>query len=154
MRRYIVIFLLTFFNLACFGQNQRIDSLINQISNSQIGIMRQYVWYPKMISAAGDTLITIGKPATKQLVAVLGDTCKGIIANHILSCIWNREIGEFARKDFREPQFTYNPDSPLAFFWDGLIFYLNAKSQIFSKENELIDNKIFWVHMLAKLNNE
>ena len=92
MRHFITILTLTFLCLTTFGQTEKIYSLIDNIHNKQVGIAMQYLWYPVMKSSSGDSLIKIGKSATKDLIAVLSDTTKGIVAHFILSTIWKNDL--------------------------------------------------------------
>jgi hypothetical protein len=88
MRHFLTILALTTLSFTSLGQKQSIDTFISKINNQQIVVMMQYVWYPKMFSHAGDSLIKIGKSVTYKLIPILNDTSKGIIAHYILSLIW------------------------------------------------------------------
>ncbi len=81
MQNSLIILTLAFFSLTSVGQKQNIDRLISKLDNQQIVIMMQYVWYQKMFSPAGNSLIKIGNPATDKLISFLGGTSKGIIAH-------------------------------------------------------------------------
>ncbi len=88
MRHFLTIFSLTFCTSTIFAQTRYVDSLIDKIDNGQIAISAQYVWYPKMTSQPGDSLIKLGKLVSPKLIAILTDKTKGIIAHFILAHIW------------------------------------------------------------------
>lgn len=150
MRHFITILTLTFFCLTTSGQTQRINSLIDSISNKQVGIAMQYVWYPVMKSSSGDSLIKIGKSATKDLIAVLSDTTKGIIAHFILSTIWNDELKNAGWKvGSRVDYIEKNLDSVNRVYLSGLTFYQDNNYRLFAEQDELDRNKKEWLTFIA-----
>ena len=92
MKYNFALILILFFSIKSNAQCDRIDPLIQELNNTQLKIRTGYVWFPAMYSAPGDSLLKIGKPATQELINVLDDTSKGIIAHHILVTIWNEEL--------------------------------------------------------------
>jgi hypothetical protein len=149
MRHFLTIPPIIFFSFTGFGQTKDFVKLLDKISNQQIVIMEQYVWYPKMFSPAGDSLIKIGKPATNELVALLNDTGKGIIVHYILSNIWARE----AVKAGRSPGSNVYPvpgtgNAVLKVLYNGFIFYIGNNSHVFAKGSDLEANEKFWLNLL------
>ena len=110
----------------------------------------QYVWYPVMKSSSGDSLIKIGKPATKDLIAVLGDTTKGIIAHFILSTIWNEELKKAGWKVGSGVYYIENNlDTVNRVYLGGLTFYQDNYYRLFAGQNELNRNKKEWLTFIA-----
>ncbi|MFT3844058.1 MAG: hypothetical protein QM725_03320 [Lacibacter sp.] len=124
--------------------------MIDSINNKQIGIAMQYVWYPVMNSSSGDALVKMGKSATKDLVSVLSDTTKGIIAHFILSSIWNDEIKKAGWKvGSRVDYIENNLDSVNRIYLSGLTFYQDNNFRLFVGQDELNRNKKEWLTFIA-----
>jgi hypothetical protein len=70
------------------------DSLIQKIDNKDAYIVMAKTMSPRMKSDAGDAIVKIGKSATPDLIKVLEDRNKGIIAHFILSEIWKAQWEE------------------------------------------------------------
>lgn len=140
--------MLTFFPTTTFGQREKVGSLIEKINNTQVIVAMQYVWYPVMKSESGDSLISIGKSATKDLVTVLNDTSKGIIAHFILTSIWADDLINEGRKV--GSGVSYIPkDSVNRIYYTGLTFYQDNDFRIFAKQDELDRNKNEWLAFIA-----
>lgn len=145
MRYFLTILTFTFFYLTTFGQTKNIKSLIDSINNKQVGIAMQYVWYPVMKSSSGDALLKIGKSATKDLISVLDDSAKGIIAHFILSNIWGQEIKKAGWNVGSRVEFIENNlDSINTIYLSGLTFYQNSSFRLFVGQEELERNKKEW----------
>lgn len=150
MRHFITILTLTFFCLTTFAQTQKVNSLIDSINNKQVGIAMQYVWYPVMKSSSGDALIEIGKSATNDLISVLSDTTKGIIAHFILSTIWKDEIKKAGWKvGSRVDYIKNNLDYVNQIYLAGLTFYQDNNFRLFVGQEELNRNKKEWLTFIA-----
>jgi hypothetical protein len=72
----LFVLALFFIQAGSFAQSPRVQSLINRIDNNQLH------------SPAATKLIKIGKPASHQLIQVLDDSTRGIVAHYILQKIW------------------------------------------------------------------
>lgn len=149
MRHILTILLLTYFSLTCFGQKQNIDTLISKIDNKQIVVVTQYVWYPKMFSPAGETLIKIGKPLTNKLIPLLSDTNKGIVTQFILTTIWNKDLQKAGWKtESYVRNIKNNRDTVNEIYFSGLTFYQNNNLKIFARQDELDRNKNKWLKFI------
>ena len=146
MRHLLTILTLTFFCLTSVGQNQNIDTLISKIDNQQIVVVMQYVWYPKMFSLAGDSLIKIGKTSTDKLIPLLSDTSKGIIAHYILSNIWAdklEKVGQHLGSNVH--QVDNNTRAVLGILFTDFIFYQDNDRKNFARQVDLENNKKRWI---------
>ena len=145
MRHFLTIFALTTLGFSSFGQEQSIDTFISKINNQQIVVMMQYVWYPKMFSPAGDSLIQIGKPATDKLIPLLSDISKGIIAHFILSNIWRKELGKAGQTlGSNVHQVDNDTAAVLGILYTDFIFYQDNNRHIFSRQAYLESNRERW----------
>lgn len=139
-----------FYSLTTFGQTRKINSLIDSINNKQVGIAMQYVWYPVMKSSSGNSLVKIGKSATKKLIAVLNDTTKGIIAHFILSTIWSEDLKKAGWKVGSGVYYIPNNlDTVNQIYLSGLTFYQDNNNRIFTRQDELDRNKKEWQAFIA-----
>ena len=106
----------------------------------------QYVWYPVMKSSSGDSLLKIGKSATKDLIAVLSDTTKGIIAHFILSTMWSDDLKKAGWKVGSGVYYIENNlDSVNRIYLSGLTFYQDNNFRLFVGQDELNRNKKEWL---------
>ena len=146
MRQFITILALATLSLTCFGQKQSIDTLLGKIDNQQIVVMMQYVWFPKMFSPAGDSLISIGKPATDKLIPLLSDTSKGIIAHYILSNIWADKLDKAGQSlGSNVHQVDNDTTAILGILYTDFIYYPDNYRHNFSKQTDLDNNKQRWI---------
>jgi hypothetical protein len=154
MKKLLPLFLVAcvFANSSAFGQIDRIGRLIDSISNDQVGIVMQYVWYPAMKSRCGDSLANIGKLAARPLINVLDDRSKGIIAHFILSKIYRLELSRTGHVLGSNVWPVENEKNvSLRVFYMGFIFYVDNKNHLFAKQDDLNDNKKFWQKFFNEL---
>jgi hypothetical protein len=149
MRHLLTILALTTLSFASFGQRQSIDTFISRITNQQVVVMMQYVWYPKMFSPAGDSLIKIGKPATDKLIPLLSDTSKGIIVHYILSNIWADKL-EKDGQNLGSNVHQVDNDTPavLGILYTDFVFYQDNNRWNFARQVDLENNKRRWTSFL------
>jgi len=143
-----IIFILTLFsfNLSSLGQKPNVDNLLDRIDNKQVIIMNQYISYPKMFSAEGDTLIKIGKPVSDKLLRLLNDTSKGIITHFILSTIWSGDLKKAGWKVGSGVSYIQNNlDTVTRIYLNGLTFYQDNNFKLFAGQDELNRNKKEWL---------
>lgn len=89
------LFLFVFFvSATAFSQNATADNLIQQISNGDAYIVMTKTISPRIHGEAADKIVKMGKSATSQLIPVLADENKGVIAHFILSEIWKERWEE------------------------------------------------------------
>ncbi|WP_205573384.1 hypothetical protein, partial [Flavisolibacter nicotianae] len=151
MRQLLLIISLKFISLTTLAQTDRVERLVDSINDNQVGIAMQYVWYPKMKSPWGDTLIAIGKPATTQLFNVLNDTTKGIIAHFILSNIWANELSKAGHRiGSRVSPVEGLENISLQVLYSGFTFYADEQNHLFAKRMDLESNKKNWQTFLDK----
>jgi hypothetical protein len=147
MKRLLLVNTLILCIIYSIGQS-KVDSLIKKINNQQIGIAMQYVWYPVMNSSAGDSLITVGKPITRQMVAMITDSSRGIISHFILSSIWGKELEDAGWNLKSRVNRQLTKDSSIEVSFRGLKFYENNQSFIYAGQSELEKIKIAWLDFL------
>ena len=90
MKKFISITSTLFFlsfNLS-FAQKQNLDSLIQNINNKDAYIVLVKTMSPRIHGDSANSIVAIGKKATPELIKVLDNSNKGIIAHFILSEIW------------------------------------------------------------------
>lgn len=75
------------FNLS-IAQKQNLDSLIQNINNKDAYIVLVNTMSPRIHGDSAKSIVGIGKQATPQLIKVLDNKNKGIIAHFILLEIW------------------------------------------------------------------
>lgn len=78
------------------AQNKELDSLIQKIDNSDAYIVMTKSTSPRTKGEVTKQIIEIGKSATCELVQVLEDKNKGIVAHFLLSEIWKETWNEEA----------------------------------------------------------
>lgn len=76
------------------AQNKELDSLIQKIDNSDAYIVMTATTSPRTKGEVTKQIIEIGKSATCELVQVLEDKNKGIVAHFLLSEIWKETWNE------------------------------------------------------------
>jgi hypothetical protein len=133
-------FFIAIFLLACQGgfcQDANIDSLISQLSDTEIRGECNYNWVVKLNSKAGNMLERIGKPATKKLLSALTDSARGIAAHYVLTRIYkpneaNLQLWAWAEKD------NLN-----VYKFNGLLFF-ESQNGTYTSRNELMSNLSNW----------
>ena len=132
-----VLTLTLFYSSISFGQTKVLDSLIQNISNKQAYILLTRTMSPRINSTVGIKIIQLGKAATPELIKVLDDQNKGIIAHFILSEIWkerwNQEICCAISNDGVLEIISIN----------GLKIYIDDNT-LFAKKDDLKRNKERW----------
>ena len=141
---FISFFLLSFLSVS--AQVDKTDSLIKKIHNKQLRGNCHYVWDLEMQSDPGRELTKIGKTATNQLIGVLTDPNKGIIAHYILTNIWVDTIRQ--RSSFEH----YAKDSFVHYEYNGLVFY-ERHNQWYSLKKNMEENKNKWLRILREKSN-
>lgn len=112
--------------------------------------MQQYVWYPKMFSPAGDSLIKIGRPATDKLILLLSDTAKGIIAHFILSNIWSDKLQKAGQPlASNVHQVDDDTTAVLGILYTDFTFYQDNSNRNFARQADLDKNKKRWLAFVA-----
>lgn len=79
-----------------WAQKQNINTLIEQINNTDAYIMLTQTMSPRISGTCANDLVKIGKKATPELIKVLESAHQGIIAHFILSEIWKDQWQEQA----------------------------------------------------------
>jgi hypothetical protein len=87
-QKKMITLLLLIISNTCFSQTKVLDSLIQKIDNNEAYVVLLKTMSPRINSKAGTKLIEIGKSVTPELIKVLDNDDKGIIAHFILSEIW------------------------------------------------------------------
>jgi hypothetical protein len=106
MKIFISTFLILFFQIS-IGQNKSFDELSDTINNSQIVVTTGRIWGAEMRSETGNEIVKLGKKVTPQLISLLTDNDKGIIAHFILTEIWRKKIGEVISSEVIEGKKLY-----------------------------------------------
>ena len=75
------------YNLS-IAQKQNLDSLIQNINNKDAYIVLVKTMSPRIHGDSAKSIVEIGKKATPELIKVLDNKNKGVIAHFILSEIW------------------------------------------------------------------
>ncbi len=120
-----------------FSQSRVIDSLIQNIDNKQAYILLTRTMSPRINSTAGSQIIQLGKVATPELIKVLDDQNKGIIAHFILSEIWKERWKE-------EICCAISSDGTIEIISiNGLKIYIDDNA-LFAKTDDLKNNKERW----------
>lgn len=124
-----------------FGQTKVIDSLIEKINNDNANILLVKTMSPRINSDAGNRIVTIGKEASPELIKILDNQNKGIVAHFILSKIWkdswNEEICCAISSNGKTEIVIIN----------GLKIYIE-NNILFSKIDDLKNNKEKWRKLL------
>ncbi len=97
MTNYIknsIVLLLLILGNTNYSQIRTLDSLIQIIDNKDAYIVLLKTLSPRINSNAGAKIIEIGKPATPELIKILENENKGVIAHFILSEIWKDSWNE------------------------------------------------------------
>lgn len=136
MKNLILILLcLTYFN--GISQTKAIDSLIQKIDNKDVYIVLVKTMSPRIQGDIGNEIIKIGAPATQELIKILDDRNKGIIAHVILSKIWKNTWAESICCDI-----ITNEKTEIIYI-NGLKIYIED-NHLFSKIDDLKTNKEHW----------
>ena len=136
MKIFISTFLILFFQIS-IGQNKSFDELSDSINNSQIVVTTGRIWGAEMRSETGDEIIKLGKKVTPQLISLLTDNDKGIIAQFILTEIWWKKIGEVISIEVIEGKKLY-------IVYNQLNLFLKDEESFYSREEDLNENKLRW----------
>ena len=81
------------FNLS-IAQKQNLDSLIQNINNKDAYIVLVKTMSPRIHGDLANSIVAIGKKATPELIKILDNNNKGVIAHFILSEIWKDNWNE------------------------------------------------------------
>lgn len=144
MKTLIVICFTVFCSLPCFSQKDKVDSYIKEINNNQIHFIVQYATRIEMKSPAGDSLIKVGKSATKRLVSLLDNSKKGIISHYILLRIWGSPKGDC---DWPHNNEIEAIDCPQPYWLCGL-WYCEGEKGNYARNVDLQQNKEKWGEFL------
>ena len=136
MKIFISTFLILFFQIS-IGQNKSFDELSDTINNSQIVVTTGRIWGAEMRSETGDEIVKLGKKVTPQLISLLTDNDKGIIAHFILTEIWRKKIGEVISSEVIEGKKLY-------IVYNQLNLFLKNEESFYSREEDLNENKLRW----------
>ena len=96
MKKFISITSTLFFfsfNLS-IAQKKNLDSLIQNINNKDAYIVLVKTMSPRIHGDLANSIVAIGKKATPELIKVLDNKNKGVIAHFILSEIWKENWKE------------------------------------------------------------
>ena len=139
----IIILILFTVNLSCFGQFNKVDSLIMLLNNSDIIEDGNYFSPTTMIvSVPASMLIKIGKPACLKLIEVLDDSTKGILAHYVLTSILALPV--------QTESFIYNErDTISTISFNGLDFFIKHKT-VYANQINLTENKFRWKLYIRK----
>ena len=136
MKIFISTFLILFFQIS-IGQNKSFDELSANINNSQIVVTTGRIWGAEMRSETGNEIVKLGKKVTPQLISLLTDNDKGIIAHFILTEIWRKKIGEVISSEVIEGKKLY-------IVYNQLNLFLKNEESFYSREEDLNENKLRW----------
>jgi hypothetical protein len=136
MKIFISTFLILFFQIS-IGQNKSFDELSDTINNSQIVVTTGRIWGAEMRSETGNEIVKLGKKVTPQLISLLTDNDKGIIAHFILTEIWRKKIGEVISSEVIEGKKLY-------IVYNQLNLFLKNEESFYSREEDLNENKLRW----------
>ena len=136
MKIFISTFLILFFQIS-IGQNKSFDELSDTINNSQIVVTTGRIWGAEMRSETGNEIVKLGKKVTPQLISLLTDNDKGIIAHFILTEIWRKKIGEVITSEVIEGKKLY-------IVYNQLNLFLKNEESFYSREEDLNENKLRW----------
>ncbi|MEZ4839845.1 hypothetical protein [Flavobacterium sp.] len=136
MKIFISTFLILFFQIS-IGQNKSFNELSDSINNSQIVVTTGRIWGAEMRSKTGDEIVKLGKKVTPQLISLLTDNEKGIIAHFILTEIWRKKIGEVISSEVIEGKKLY-------IVYNQLNLFLKNEESFYSREEDLNENKLRW----------
>lgn len=140
--RNFVIIILLFMSGFSSAQTQSIERLIEQIDNKEAYILMLKTMSPRIKSDAGLQLIRIGKSASPQLIRILDQQNKGVIAHFILSEIWKKtweeEICCNVETDGRLEIITIN----------GLRVIID-NNKLSATSADMIQNKTYWKKLCA-----
>jgi hypothetical protein len=137
MKFYFLI-VLSFSSFLLGAQIHKIDSLIQNIDNDQLYGTCHYAWFLEMKSIAGDSLIKIGNPAINNLIDLLDNKEKGIIAHYILVNI--SKIPYMQSSSFEH----FERDTLLDYYYAGLTFH-EKNGHFYTSDSALFKNKNKWI---------
>ncbi len=136
MKTLLTILIFLVLGQYCFAQINRIDSLINQLDNSQAGLNGDYIG--STIDLRGEPSISIfnlGKPASEKLVSILEDSTKGIIAHILLTWIWEKT---------ERPKTIYIERDTLSVYTYNDFNFFVRPGRIYANQYDLKLNKFKW----------
>jgi hypothetical protein len=145
MKKLAGILILIIFGVNASAQDNKIETLIKNTNNDQLSWICNYGCGLYLKSAAADSLIKIGKPATKTLLNHLNDTERGIIIHYILSNIWIKKI------ELSASTLNYEKDNIIEITYCKLNFF-EKEGHLYAVQNVLDENKKAWVKMINKSN--
>lgn len=124
------------FNLG-FAQKQNLDSLIQNINNKDAYIVLTKTMSPRINGNSANSIVRIGKQATPDLIKILDNKNKGIIAHFILSEIWKEKWNEQICCNIK------NIDNEEIVIINGLEIHINGNI-LYSTAENLNKNKENW----------
>jgi hypothetical protein len=141
MKSLILIIAFFLLNRSSYSQPASTDKWISEINDDQIHFIVGYAFQIKMISLAGDSLLRIGKPVTKQLLSCFSVPGKGIIAHYLLSVIWGYPLKVCDSSKLWASALTKDDSSHLIC---GLP-YLEGKNGNYARQQDIEHTKALWV---------
>jgi len=124
------------------GQVSRIDSLIKQLDNSQVGFNGDY--FGATIDLRGEpsiSLYEVGKPSTEKLIAFLEDTTKGIIAHVILTWIWGKT---------ERPRTIFIKRDTLSVYSLNDLNFFQSPGKVYANQYDLKLNRLRWLSFIKE----
>ncbi len=149
MRKVIYIALLLFSTLVV-GQQKKIEKLFLEINNTQLSVVERDAYFIlEMKSNAGKKLIRKGKILTPELINLLNDPKKGLIAHYILSQIWKNNWGESSCGGNEKP----NLNEITYIIYNGLRIEINPDKSVYSENKYLTERKSDWENFQKMVTN-
>jgi len=142
MKLIPIIFILLTLKNPVLSQNNKVDSLISVLNNSDIIRDGDYSGPTFMLTGPAVDLLHIGKAATDKLLTVLEDSTKGVIAHCILTDLWSLPIPSIS------PIYLEN-EHIVIFQLNDLTFYMKGKN-VFANQRDLRLRSIFWKSYISK----
>jgi len=143
MKKIACFLFLIIFGVNVTAQNENIESLIKDINNDQLSWICNYGCSLYLKSVAADSLIKIGKTATKKLLKHLNDRDRGIITHYILSTIWINKL------ELSSSALNYAKNKTIEITFCGL-YFIEKEGHLYSDQNVLNENKKKWVEFIKK----
>ncbi len=144
MKTLLTISMFLILGQYCFAQKNRIDSLINQLDNSQAGLNGDY--FGATIDLRGElsiSIFNIGKPATEKLISILEDSTRGVIAHILLTWIWEKT---------ERPKTIYIERDILSVYtYNDLNFFVRP-GEVYANKYDLKLNRLKWLAFFRQNN--
>jgi hypothetical protein len=138
MNKIFLFSIILIADVTLYGQNNKVDSLIQNINNDQLYGTCHYAWVLEMESDAGISLIKMGNSIVYKIVPLLDNKDKGIIAHYILCNIIGQPV--YSSSSFAH----YESDSTIDYNYGGLRFH-EKDGHFFTSDSLLQENKINWI---------